>query len=307
MVTEPMLEHVKRLELSQDLLDCLFDAVCLVDRDRKIVYWNRAAERLTGIPRDGIVGKSCCEDILLHIDARGDKVCSGFYPVAQAFEDGRPRESEAFLRHRKGHLVAVRTRVTPVPDADGQIVGAFEILCEITGSAGTLLDAEQLRELAFVDPQTKLASRRYLEMRLLSRFEEMQRYGWSFGVIMAGIDDLEAIRKAQGPDAANAVIETAAKTFANTLRSFDTIGRWSETEFLAIIPILEYAHLHAIGERIRLLVDKSCIPADGQSQGVAISVGAAAPEKGDSIVDLVERAHEWMGKSRQSSGSKVSC
>lgn len=306
MIAQQILEHVNAPGLSQELLDCLFDAVCFVDGDRKIIYWNRGAERLTGYQREGIVGKSCCEDLLLHIDTRGEKVCSGSHPLAQTLEDGQPREAEAFLRHREGHLVAVRTRVTPITDADGKIVGAIEVLCELSGSPGMLLNADQLEDLAFVDPQTNLASRRYLEMRLMSRFEEMQRYGWSFGVIIASVDHLDQIKKSHGPDAANAVIEAAAKTFANTLRSFDTVGRWNDSEFLAIVPVLEYAHLYAIGERIRTLVAQSRVMVDGQGDEITISVGAAALEETDSIVDVVKRAHDWMQKSRQTGGNKTS-
>jgi len=306
MIAQQILEQVNTPGLSQELLDCLFNAVCFVDGDRKVVYWNRGAERLTGFRREAIVGKPCCEDILLHIDTAGEQVCSGFHPVAQTLEDGQPREAEAFLRHREGHLVAVRTRVSPITDADGKVVGAIEVLCELSGSAGTLLNTDQLEDLAFVDPQTNLASRRYLEMRLLSRFEEMQRYGWSFGVIIASVDNADQIRKSNGPYAADTMIEAAAKTFANTLRSFDTVGRWNDSEFLAIVPVLEYADLYAIGERIRTLVEQSRVMANGQGNVITISVGAAAPEETDSIVDVVKRAHDWMEKSRQTGGNRTS-
>ena len=304
MITEPLMKQITSQGISRDLLDTLFDAVFFVDHERKVIHWNRAAERLTGHPHDGIVGKSCCEDILLHINVEEDEAGSGFHPAADTLADGQGRESEAFLRHRSGHLVPVRARVTPVRDEDDQVVGVLEVLTEIAGSAGTLLNGQQLRDLAFIDPQTNLSSRRYLEMRLLARFEEMQRYGWSFGVIMACIDNLDAIREDNGQDVADAVVERVAKTFANALRSFDTIGRWEDDEFLAIVPVLEYSHLYAIGDRIRHLVEKVCV-SDNPEEHPTISVGAASPEEADSIVDVVKRARSWMDQAHQTGGNRT--
>ena len=49
-------------------LDSLGVGGYLVDRHRKIVYWNRGAERISGYLRQDVTGRFCRDDILVHSD-----------------------------------------------------------------------------------------------------------------------------------------------------------------------------------------------------------------------------------------------
>ena len=44
------------------ILDSVADGVFTVDRDWRITTFNRAAEQITGIPRDEAVGRPCCAE-----------------------------------------------------------------------------------------------------------------------------------------------------------------------------------------------------------------------------------------------------
>ena len=52
----------------KDLLDHMSDGVYFVDRDRKILYWNEGAFRLSGYSSQELLGRSCQDDILCHVD-----------------------------------------------------------------------------------------------------------------------------------------------------------------------------------------------------------------------------------------------
>ena len=43
----------------KEILDKVFDGVYLVDRERRITFWNKGAERITGFHADSVVGKKC--------------------------------------------------------------------------------------------------------------------------------------------------------------------------------------------------------------------------------------------------------
>ncbi|MCK5682659.1 PAS domain S-box protein [bacterium] len=45
------------------ILDQLYDGVYLTDLDRRILFWNKAAERITGYLADEVLGKKCLENI----------------------------------------------------------------------------------------------------------------------------------------------------------------------------------------------------------------------------------------------------
>ena len=51
------------------LLDNLADGVYFVDTERRINYWNSGAERITGHAAEGVVGRTCFDNILNHVDA----------------------------------------------------------------------------------------------------------------------------------------------------------------------------------------------------------------------------------------------
>jgi len=48
----------------KELLDHMSDGVYFVDNDRRILYWNQGAFRLTGYTSDEILGRCCQEDVL---------------------------------------------------------------------------------------------------------------------------------------------------------------------------------------------------------------------------------------------------
>lgn len=51
-----------------DLLLSLQDGVYFLDHDRRITFWNPAAERITGFSADDVVGSRCSDNILIHGD-----------------------------------------------------------------------------------------------------------------------------------------------------------------------------------------------------------------------------------------------
>jgi PAS domain S-box-containing protein len=66
----------------KELLDHMSDGVYFVDRDRRILYWNEGAFRLSGYTAQELVGKSCQDDILCHIDYEGKRLCQdGFIGI----------------------------------------------------------------------------------------------------------------------------------------------------------------------------------------------------------------------------------
>ena len=65
----------------KEILDNLYDGVYIVDKDRRIHYWNKAAEELTGYSASGLLGSCCNDNILNHVDEAGNKLCSDDCPA----------------------------------------------------------------------------------------------------------------------------------------------------------------------------------------------------------------------------------
>jgi diguanylate cyclase with PAS/PAC sensor len=116
--------------LYKKLLDEMYDGVYFVDRQRRIMYWNRGAERISGYSADEVIGRFCGDNLLRHVDACGRRLCTGMCPLAAAMHDGQPRQAEVILHHKQGHRVPVLVRVTPIRDAQGAIIGALEVFSD---------------------------------------------------------------------------------------------------------------------------------------------------------------------------------
>ena len=201
------------------LLDVLSDGVYLVDRDRRITYWSKGAERLTGYPAGQVVGRRCRDDILNHVDGAGLQLCRDYCPLRETMLDGQDRQARVYLRHRSGHRVPVWVRALPLRDSAGKITGAVETFTDDTTVANLRNRLTELQRLALADPLTGLGNRRHLEQQLQTWVEHRNRYQWTFGLLFLDIDHFKAVNDRHGHDIGDDVLRMVAATMSHTVRA----------------------------------------------------------------------------------------
>ena len=97
----------------------------------------------------------------------------------------------------------------------------------------------------------------------------------------------------------------ASASSAST-RSFDLVGRWGGDEFLALITSVDADHLAAIGNRYRLLVERSSLPMpEGPPLRATISAGGTLARDEDTADTLLERADRLTYQSKNSGRNLV--
>ncbi len=57
-----------KLSFYKTMLNYLYDGVYFVNKDRKIIYWNASAEKLTGYSGKDIIGKYCYDNKPKHVN-----------------------------------------------------------------------------------------------------------------------------------------------------------------------------------------------------------------------------------------------
>ncbi len=295
-----MLEKEENRQLDfRELLDQLYDGVYMVDRERRITFWNRTAERLTGYSAGEMIGGFCHDNLLNHVDAQGNSLCEGRCPLVKATEEGVPIEDEVYLHHKQGHRIPVAVRISPLRDKGGNIVGSVELFEDLSEKTGIRLQLEELRRLAHVDGLTGLASRCFLEQEIVNHLEERRRYGWNFGLLFLDVDNFKRINDNFGHDIGDQVLKMVAGNLKHICRPFDVFGRWGGEEFVGLVRNVQLPELAAIGERLRMLVEKSFIMKDRQKVSVTVSVGATMVKDGDCLKSLIRRADQLMYQSKQ--------
>ncbi|HEY6057738.1 MAG TPA: sensor domain-containing diguanylate cyclase [Candidatus Limnocylindrales bacterium] len=276
--------------LHRQILESLEEGVYLVDRDRRIEYWNTGAERISGYPADRVVGRRCFENILNHVDDAGRVLCHDGCPLAATIDDGEPREVRVFLRHRDGHRVPVRVRAAAIRDAAGTIIGAAEVFSDITPVRAAEQAADELRRLAFVDELTGLPNRRAIEHALAGRLASLTRHGWSFGLLVIDVDRFKHINDAYGHTVGDVALRTVARTIASASRSEDFVGRWGGDEFVVLVSAAAEPALEQAARRICALVARCRLEDTGGEIDLAVSVGFTVADPRDTPELLFERA-----------------
>lgn len=103
--------------------------VYITDLDRRIVLWSRKAEELTGHKAADVVGRTCHDQVLNHIDKDGHALCSGeLCPLHRAITTNAESAQPVlvFARRANGTRIAVSVSVAPLRDPDGQVIGGIE-------------------------------------------------------------------------------------------------------------------------------------------------------------------------------------
>jgi diguanylate cyclase (GGDEF)-like protein/PAS domain S-box-containing protein len=288
------------------VLDNLYDAVYFTDLQRRITYWNRAAELLTGFSAQETVGSCCADNILMHVNEAGTCLCTGQCPLSCSMRDRRPRQMEIYLRHKDGHRIPVSVRSCPLVGKDGVVIGAVEIFNDNSRHKAAQEQVKDLSKLAFLDPVTQVANRRYSEQKFIQYLDQYERYGTSFAVLMVDLDEFKQINDTYGHSAGDAVLIAVAKTLSGCLRTSDLLGRWGGDEFIALMPGMTGAHLPEKAELCRALVERSDVPIQETRVSTTVSIGAAVVEPGDTVESLLKRADTRMYESKQAGRNRVS-
>lgn len=283
----------------KEILDHMSDGVYFVDQERRILYWNDGARRLTGYSADELLGHRCQDDILCHIDGEGKRLCQEGCPLTASIEDGGMHQASVFLRHKQGRRVPVNVRVQPMKDAQGAVIGAIEIFSDDTAQNESRRKAEAMRRMAFVDHLTQLPNRRFLEMSVKTAHTEFTVHGDPFGLFVMDLDGFKNINDMHGHACGDRALREVGKTLLGVLRPTDSVGRWGGDEFVAIVRNVNAQSLHKLVQRCLTLVGQTSVPtSEGHRISLSISVGAALVGSDETAEELMQRADRLMYQSK---------
>jgi len=273
----------------KQVLDEFHEGVYFVDLDRKILYWNKSAEMITGYSASEVVGHCCSEGILDHIDEKGNNLCFSECPLSTSLNGSKVVSTHAFLRHKRGHRVAVSIHAIPMI-YQGKVYGAIEAFLPEADVQQAAITNKELEFLALYDPLTGLPNRRYIDNYLSNHFRDYDLFEISFAVIMLDLDHFKNVNDQYGHDIGDAVLKMVSKTLKNALRASDFVGRWGGEEFFAIVRCNSNEDLFTISEKIRVLIEKSKLRTGDQAIKITISAGCTLVNKSDDPASISKRA-----------------
>jgi len=101
------------------MLERTGDAVFVTGADERIMFWNRAAEKILGYPAREAVGRLCC-DLFSGIDDKGNRLCYRGCHVTTLVRMGEAVQNfDMRSRTKAGRAVWLNISILPLPGKNG--------------------------------------------------------------------------------------------------------------------------------------------------------------------------------------------
>jgi len=305
----------------------------VINKDHRIVQWNRACEALTGYSAEDMIGtdkhwmpfyslkRPCLADLL--IDNAEPKLIFKHYKgmkirnwelLSGAFE------VEGFLAPLGKEGKWLRFTAAPIKDPQGQIIAAIETLEDITERKIAEKEREKLnkellkansrfKSLSLLDIDTGLYTHRYLEEVLEAEFTRAKRYDQPLSLIMIDIDYFNSINDMYGHKFGDLILKQLAKQFKKIVRRYDIVIRFGGEEFIVLSPGIDRFQTVILAQRI---LDEVNLYNFGDRKNVvklklSLAVTSYPEEKIAKCADLVEIAERILSKTKECGGNRVCC
>lgn len=108
------------------ILDSIGDGVFIVNKDWKIIEFNKSAEYLTGWKKSEVIGKSCKEVFKTDI-------CASDCILAKALKERRSISGrKVFVKTKDNCPLPISVSASPFIDVTGKVIGGIEVFRDIT-------------------------------------------------------------------------------------------------------------------------------------------------------------------------------
>jgi diguanylate cyclase (GGDEF)-like protein len=105
------------------------------------------------------------------------------------------------------------------------------------------------------------------------------------------VNDMPQINASYGHDQGDQLLKVVATSISKIMNTGDFIARWGGGEFLLILPsVRSKADLVALGNRLKLVAQRSSLWVGGRILLPSISFGGTLIQEGDSSETLLQRA-----------------
>lgn len=282
-----------RAELLESALETLGEAAALSDLDGKVVFWNRAAEGITGYHGGDVIGRRVRD--LLELMVVGE---SSQWIRTTELEVSGDRGIIARLRHALGYEMQVFARVITLRDGMGSRIGSAVLFHPAD-------DIDSLPHGETNDARIS-ASQMQLEDRLARLHEDFDRGDLPLGVLWISVDQAPELRASHGCRACEAMLESIERTLASGLKPTEEIGRWGANDFLVLSHERSVAALLNHAGTLAGLARTAEFRWWGDRISLTVSVGAALAEQNESLSALLESAQSAMETSIRAGGNHVS-
>lgn len=135
---------------------------------------------------------------------------------------------------------------------------------------------EQLYSTSVTDSLTGARNREYLDSLLVSEISYATRHELPLSFVLFDLDHFKRVNDTHGHQAGDAVLVEIADAVRQELRAEDALCRYGGEEFAVVLRSIDLEGAHAMGERIRKLVESLSVRHEDLVLKVTTSIGCSA-------------------------------
>jgi len=217
--------------------------------------------------------------------------------------------------HKDGHTFALDVSSSLISSVGEPLIQSF--YRDITKRKQL---EDEIRQLAFHDPLTKLPNRRLLLDRLTHALAESKRSGRHGVLMFLDLDNFKALNDTAGHAVGDLLLQQAAKRMKSCVREVDTVARFGGDEFVVMVTDLDAdkaastTQANTIAEKIRVALAAPyllTLKHDGGTDGTvehqcSASIGAVVfTQREGSQDDFLKWADSAMYQAKEAGGNVV--
>ena len=293
----------------------------VLDAEGKVLIWNRACERLTGVKAAEVIGRKehwrafyeaprpCLADLIAHGRTEEIETLYVFHDRshdASHMDRGRHAENWCVMP-RVGTRLYLSIDAGPIYDQGGELVAVVETLRDMTAQKEAQLE---LLRLASRDSLTGLANRRTLDEVMKDEWSRALRDRHPLALIMADVDHFKLYNDSFGHQQGDECLQAVARVLAaEARRPADLVARYGGEEFCVVLPNVDLEGARVVAERIRAGVESLGVPRANPGIGavVTLSLGVACivPTVSDNPETLLRHADRELYRAKHLGRNRV--
>jgi diguanylate cyclase (GGDEF)-like protein len=151
----------------------------------------------------------------------------------------------------------------------------------------------QLKEEATLDFMTHTLNRRGSERALAAEMGRSQRFSMDLSIALVDVERFKQINDTLGHAEGDRILKLVAHSIQDTLRAYDSVGRFGGDEFVVILPNTPAAEAFKVMERVRQHT------AGISAESATLSIGLTSMAKDESATALLSRVDQALYQAKQ--------
>ena len=280
-----------QLSLAARVFESSQEAIIITDARAVIISVNPALSGMTGYAAEEVIGR-----MLPFLGS--DRQSAEFYSTMwKTLNDEGRWQGEVWNKRKNGEIYPVELTISVYRGASGRVLNYVGIESDISER---LAAQENIRQLAYYDPLTRLPNRTLLQDRVEQALAAAEREGKQVAVCFIDLDHFKVINDSLGHSAGDQILVQVSQRLLDCIRRRDTVARLGGDEFVVLLSEITPDSAAEVARKILAAVARP-FTVERHELSVTPSLGISLfPQDGRDFESLLKYADVAMYRAKES-------